>query len=591
LIKKIKNIAFVIITGFLLNSCASILMPSGGPKDITPPGIKESIPENYSVNFNEKKIFIKFDEFIQLKNINQSLIISPPLPEKPKIIAKGKTLMIDINNELEDSTTYTFNFGESITDITEGNAQKNFQFIFSTGNFIDSLQIEGKIINSFDLLEEENALIMLYNNYEDSIPYKEQPLYLAKTNANGNFVLNNIKTGTYKMFALKDMNNNYLFDQPNEQVAFLDSLITPKAELLLKIDTIIADTNAIDTTAIDSIVNTSTTIYSPKDIIMYLFEEDNSEQYISNSDRKMKGKCVFNFNKTLKDTFIIKPINFDIPDKELLIEKNLTNDTIICWISDTSICNLDTLCFSVSYFKKDSNEISFLNTDTINLRYRQVKKVRKKDIEIQDTTLKFKTSIVSGNKIDINKDILIDFETPLNNIDTSLILLSEIIDSVKTPVEFKFFRDSFSLRKYHINYKWEQEKIYNFSIVPNAFTDIFNKTNDSLNFDFNIEQEEHYGSIILNITNIQEAIIIQLMNANQKVIHELFIEQNKKIKIPYLHPGKYELKIIFDKNKNKKWDTGKYLKNIQPEKVLFYQEEIDIRGNWDLDVEIDLLKK
>jgi hypothetical protein len=170
---------------------------------------------------------------------------------------------------------------------------------------------------------------------------------------------------------------------------------------------------------------------------MYLFEEDNAEQYISNSVREMKGKCVFNFNKTLKDTFIIKSINFDISDKELLIEKNLTNDTIIYWIHDTSICNLDTLCFSVSYFKKDSNETYFLNTDTINLRYRQVKKEKKNNVEIQDTTLNFKTSIVNGNKIGINKDIIIDFETPLNSIDTSLILLNEIIDSVKTSVKFK----------------------------------------------------------------------------------------------------------------------------------------------------------
>jgi len=219
----LKKLFFISI---IFYSCAQVVPLTGGDKAVTPPKVVSSSPENKSVNFHEKMIVIKFDEFIQLKNLSQQLIISPVMDEVPKITVKGKELIIKIESDLEENTTYNFNFGQAIVDLHESNPLPNFKYVFSTGAILDSLTYSGKVADAFDLDPVEKVNVMLYKDLEDSIPLISQPYYLALTDKSGNYSLSNLAAGTYRVFALKDINYNYIFDLPQEKIAFKSSPVT-----------------------------------------------------------------------------------------------------------------------------------------------------------------------------------------------------------------------------------------------------------------------------------------------------------------------------------------------------------------------------
>ncbi len=597
-----------LIVLLLLYSCANVVAPSGGPKDTTPPEIVKSIPENYSVNFNEQKIYIAFNEYIQLKNINQQLLISPPLKEKPEIKIKGKNLIIDLQNELQDSTTYAFNFGDAIVDVNEGNILKNYQFVFSTGDYLDSLLIAGYVLNAFNLKPEENVFVMLYENLNNplfergwdgpgvgrgvSAPITDTAHYVSRTNKTGSFSINNIKTGEYLIFALKDVNNNYLFDQPNEEVAFLDSLIIPEAEIIITTDTINND----------SIVTRSNTVFTPKNLQLFLFMEDTKRQYISKSLREEKGRCTFIFSRPLKDSLLISPLNFTPQNNWNIIEKTtireITSDTITCWITDTLISNMDTLIFQLNYQKKDSLGNYQLFSDTVSLSFipQQISKKKKKQTFKTDTLI-LKLNIQNSSVFALNKNISIECSHPVYsrdvacNVSTSKIKLYQIKDTIEVSEEFEFSKDSVHLRKFYISYPFEENTSYKLLIYPGAFKDIFGFSNDTILLNFVIQKADYYGNLYVDFSNISTNTIIQLMDLKENIIIEKSINSDSvRVEFTYLKPQQYKLKLIFDKNNNTKWDTGKYLENIQPEKVLFYPEEINIRSNWDVELSWDVEK-
>ena len=241
----------------LLSDCAKIGSPTGGPRDEDPPKLVESEPENYSLNFEGNEIEITFDEYIRLNNINQELVISPPIGENPDVRLKNKSILINLmGTELKENTTYTLNFGMAIEDNNEGNELPNFEFVFSTGDYLDSLAVYGQVLEAFSLQPpEEPMTVMLYDTLSDSIVYREPPIYIGKTDEEGYFRIQNIRPDTFKLFALKDMNYNLLFDIPNEPVAFLDTVLLLNPEFFSKFepDTAITDTTLIDTTVSDSL--------------------------------------------------------------------------------------------------------------------------------------------------------------------------------------------------------------------------------------------------------------------------------------------------------------------------------------------------
>ncbi|HSH52404.1 MAG TPA: Ig-like domain-containing protein, partial [Bacteroidales bacterium] len=441
---------------FWISGCAKIVAPTGGPKDVDPPKVLSSNPPNYSTNFEGDKIEITFDEFIQLKDLNQNLVVSPPIEEKPEITVKGKSLIIEFFTELIDSTTYNIYLGNSVQDYNEGNPIENFQYVLSTGKYIDSMSVEGKVLNAFNLLPQEDVLVMLYSNFSDSVPIKNIPEYISKTNEEGFFQINNIRNETFKIFALRDANKNYLYDLPNEGIAFSDSIVKFRMETEMVADTIfvhdslLADPNAmiLDTlwiasekfsndslktdTAdyekdsmivikhkpIDTITTRIRSYYPVPVFYLMFFNEDKETQYLANSKRDDKRKLEVMFNKPLKDSVAITLVDTIIESEWYIKEINPSNDTKFYWLTDSSLYNKKNLKTTISYLKEDSNMVYQWSTDTINFRYFEPKK---KKGEVSDTSLAVNLNVKNKSTFDLNKQIMLQFNTPIHSVDAEQI--------------------------------------------------------------------------------------------------------------------------------------------------------------------------
>ena len=612
--KKYQFIITVISVLFVFRGCAKIGSPMGGPKDETPPRVVRSTPDNYSTQFNDKRIEIEFDEFVQLKNINQELVVSPPQKEKPIVRLRNKTMIIDLKETLLDSTTYTFNFGQAIADNNESNLLENYQFVFSTGSFVDSLGVSGLILNAFDMKpSEEPITIMLYDDFYDSIPYKEIPIYIGKSTKKGYFEINNLKSDTFKVFALKDKNYNLIYDLADEDIAFLDTTLILSVELIssildsLKIsqDTmksdslIIAETDNLVTPIQDSLLQDTLiqdTLTFPKrekysiSFELFLFHEDNKPQYLSGSNRKNQKRIEFYFNRPIMDSLHIEPLNFTCDSNWYILEQNKTGDTLYYWIKDSIIFKQDTLRMHLRYLVTDSVLNYVLYDDTVSLVFTKeiAKSKKRQETAKKEENLKLIAGIQQGAIQDLFKGISIISEYPIEVTDISKLRLFKIDDTLKYPQVFTLTHDSFNLRKYWINHDWEEIMNYRLFIEPGAFNDIYGLSNDTNDISFKTQSIDHYGRLILTLVNVDQNILIQLLNDKDNIIRIITQHESKPVEFPWLEPGKYKLKIIFDTNGNGMWDTGKYLSGLQPEEVQFYSGEVNIRENWDIELAWDL---
>ncbi|OFX88086.1 MAG: hypothetical protein A2W99_10945 [Bacteroidetes bacterium GWF2_33_16] len=605
---RIKAISFCYIgIIFIAMGCAQVVTPTGGSKDSEPPVIKLSKPENFSTNFKNKNVSITFDEYIQLKDLNKSLIISPPMEEKPMIRVKGKTLNINFDSFLKDSTTYNLYFGNALQDFNEGNPYLNFQYVFSTGSYIDSLSIKGKILNAFDLVSVEDVFVMLYSELTDSVPYKQIPEYISKTDKEGTFRINNIRNDKFKIFALKDANNNYLFDNSSEEIAFSDSIITFAPETINHIDTIfkIQDNNTKNSSEkddlvlkkqakkpeIDTIIEHSYVGYPIKSYTLLMFAEDFETQYLLNYKRDEKYKLEFIFNRPVKDSLIFEVL--DNSNAQYIKEVSTQKDTFIYWLTDTLDFNEKEISCLVSYQKLDSTKQYYWKTDTLKMQYLEVKKSKKDEIE---SDFKIDLNIKDKSTLDLNNTITINLGNPIQYIDTTNLALFSITDSVETIVPFNLNLDKAKLRKYSLSANWQENTNYRFEILPSAIKDIYGNTNDTLITKFRTQKLDFYGKLLIKINGIEnnKNVIVQLITSSKNsedVIREKYINENQEVEFSFLPPKEFLVKLIFDENNNKVWDTGNYLKHIQPEEVLYFEKPAKIRSNWDVEIAIDLTKR
>ncbi|MBC8172557.1 MAG: Ig-like domain-containing protein [Chitinophagales bacterium] len=547
--KQTTGILFILLS--FACGCANIVTPSGGEKDETPPVIDTIFPPNNSLFFNAREIEIHFKEYFQATDIFNQLVISPPLAESPDIKVKGKKLILKFNSSLRDSTTYTINFGESIKDITEGNVLENFTYVFSTGSYIDSLQISGQMADAFTGVNIEKGYAVLYPVTNDSSFLKEKPYYFAKTDKGGNFQIHNIKEGTYNLYGIEDQNFNFFYDLPNERIAFLDSALV-----------------------IDSTIN---------NIKLNIFSEDKIKQHFLGAKSYRYGQSKISFNKNAEDVSI--QYSGEQNDKGFF-EKNSTGDSITFWHPDP-------------YLDKHTFTIRYDTTDTIiNVAVKSIHK----DSSMAQFKNTFKSNAMPVKRgtgqsnlfagWDLNKTIQISFVNPLESIDTAGILVTE--DSTKQQLLPVLTIDSNDRRRVFVMYQWKPSVRYSIHMQSGSMTDIFGLYNDSATFFIETKEIEDYGTIKLNIVNkTNEQIILQFMKNDQSIISERIItdEIAPPITYNYLLPETYLLRAIIDKNKNKKWDTGDYEKKIQPEQVIFYDESLASKANWEIEIEWNITLK
>jgi len=566
------------ISIFVFVDCANVGAPSGGPKDTQAPVILQSVPENESVNFSANKIKIDFDEYIKLKDLNKNLIISPPMNEEPVVKVKNKSLVIDIKDTLLKNTTYTFNFNDAIVDLNEGNAKSNFKFVFSTGKVIDSLKMSGTILNAFDLKPVESIFVVLYKNTNDTMPLKQKPYYITKTDKTGKFEFTNISKTNYLIFALDDKNNNFIFDLPAENIAFSDTLVYPDIKITEKNDTI-----KTDSLHSDSVVVLKSEEYLPNNLKMFLFEEEHKKQFLVSNKRVSKEKINFIFNNTLKTAPEIKLLN-NLSDNCFFTDTNSTNDTLNIWITDSAIYNLDTLNITLKHEQTDSTEKIIFKTDTLQLTKPTYLKNGEQHFNNNLTKNKILLNIKDKGILDIYKSIKIMSVVPLKHKNINKICLYQQKDTNFVKITPDISADSLNSKQINVKYKWDESTKYRLIIYDSCFADIYNNFNDSTTVNFTTTKFTDYGNLKINLDSVNNrTVILQLLDAKQNLIKEYFSNVNNSFNFSYLKPGKYYLKIIFDKNNNKKWDTGNYRKKQQPEKVMFFDKEINIRANWDVE--------
>ncbi|MFO8128283.1 MAG: Ig-like domain-containing protein [Bacteroidales bacterium] len=607
------NPALCLSLALFLACCANPSAPTGGPRDVYPPQMLGSEPPNATTGFESGRIRLYFDEFVKLNNPAGEVFISPPLEETPEYKTRGKSVIIDLNQALKDSTTYSIFLGKAVTDITEGNPMPYTTYVFSTGDVLDSLSLAGRVMRARDLEPQQDVLVMLYPAGSDtipldSVPYLIRPFYVAKTLEDGSFVLNNLRPGKYKMFALNDMNKNYLYDQPTEEIAFVDSLVSPYYFEFLERDSISGDTAGPagevpgDTMAPgyhmilgdDTIPIPGDTLHKygqVKDTIPFsdeagidtlmqeseypfyelmLFQEVDSSQRLLEAGLSRPGLLVFIFRMPVKDPAII-PLDTASGQLRKIEEWNPRMDTLNYWVRPNGI---DSMRFVIL----DDT----LVLDTLDMALKEDykgRRMRKEDPVPEPVRY---NANVRQSRFDIDRELTLTFSNPILHADLSEALLIEGSDTLRAQMEFK---DTVLKRRLRVVHKWKPDASYKIMLPDSVLTDWLDQQNDSIHVVFRTRPLTDYGIIRLNMV-IQDPVypyIVQLMDTKDRIIQEVYCRERGSYELEMLDPGDYQIKAIQDRNGNKKWDTGIYLEDIQPEKVFYYPEVINVRANWDVE--------
>ncbi len=518
--------------------CAKEVRPTGGPKDTTPPSILASSPKDKSLNFEGNEIRLEFDEFVQLKDVEKELFISPFMANKPKVVLKRKAVVLTFEEPLKDNITYTVDFGRSIVDNNEGNPATGLKFVFSTGDQIDSLFVMGNLIEASTGAAKEDVYVSLYHHDSeaDSLLYKRTPDYLARTDKAGNFRIEHIKSGNYLLYGLEDLNNNYLFDDNAESIAFLDSLL---------------------------VVNDSTANHN---LQLRLFNEGKEKPKQLSKKHEEYGRCEVIYSKPLIDPEVLVLDSLFESDNHIF-KYSTENDTISLWYKE-------------------------IHPPKITLV------VKAQDLEAD--TVKFKKTISpelgKGLKLKVQNSQKgaavhsLPYKTPL------ILTANHPLESVN-PEKFELYKDSIKLNasveleELHtstcsVSYPWEADSVYNVIVYPGGITDYFGKENDTLKFSLKSRSLESYGNLILLLSGRPDtsSLFYQLHNSKGHMIEKAAITDTT-LQFNYLEPGSYELRVCKDENQNLQWDSGDLLLKSQPEGILFFKG-ISVKPNWDSEYEI-----
>lgn len=569
--------ATALIMLFIL-SCAKISAPSGGPKDNDPPLILKSQPENSTVLFTGKSFTITFDEYVVLDRITEKFMVSPPLAVKPDIRLKGKSLLVSWDEELADSTTYTFYFQDAIRDNNEGNPIPNYQYVFSTGSVLDSLSLTGNVFDANNLEIVEDITILMYSNLSDSAPRKLLPAYISRPDPSGGFMISNIRPGQYRLYALKDLNGNRRYDLDDEIFAFSDSVIniTPEAYYGLVPDTLkYRPPTATETTKPDLFLFGLHRLYA--------FQQESKKQYLKFTERKSAWSIGFGLALP-SDSGQVSMALTDASPESWYMENNRNRDTFMLWITAPEVYERDLIEGLLTFPFTDSTGTIIARTDTLNFRY------TKPAIPRGGTGRKPALSLSSNltGRLRPGTEPYFTAATPLIEPDTSLITLTETIDSVMTELAYYFIRDSTTGRRIMMRTALTPGGAYSLICLSGAFRDIYGNATDSINYRFSIATEEDYGSIKVSLSGYEGDVIVQLVADRDKVVREAYVRSPGVVSFPLLDRGRYRLKAVYDLDSNRVWTTGDFNLLRNPEPVTYYPGELEVKINWALEQDWDL---
>jgi hypothetical protein len=535
------NFLLYLIPILVLFGCAAQQPPQGGPRDLTPPKLVKAVPANKTRNFAAKEIDLQFDEFIKLTNQYQEISMSPAMEKAPEYNSNKRDLKIKFKDTLQKNTTYVINFGKSIQDVNESNVLKNFTYVFSTGPHIDSLSVTGSVTNTVTQEKEKDVTVMLFPVKQDTLFGKKKPSVYATTDSSGNFSLNNLHENDYRIYALKETAPNKIFDNDQELIAFL------KNPIHLKSDT--------------------------SNIQLNLFKQLPEKFRFSEKRFDTDGKMVFVFNKALNKPSIkiIYPADLN---KQKQVEFSKTKDTASVYLHNMNFDSVRVVVF-------DNNK----PVDTTSLL-----KAKKESFQ---RTLTFKYNINGNNLLKPGTDLILTASLPVENFDNSRVTLNE--DSTAVAVsDYTIQKDTGNFKKFALKYRWRQGSKYEIILNENAFTSIYGDKNKRIPKKFQVDKTENYSSLTVKVTvppDTSKAYVVELLNEQKVVLQSNPIRSSTSVVYNNYMTGKYLIRVIYDENRNGRWDSGNVRQKRQPENIWVSDKVIALRPNWEAEEAITVPKE
>ena len=592
-----KKLLYICCIALAMIGCARMGQPDGGWYDDDPPKVVACIPKDQATNISAKKITILFDEYIKLTDATNKVIVSPPQLEVPDIKATGKKIVVELQDSLVPNTTYTIDFSDAISDNNENNPMGSYTYSFSTGERIDTFEVSGYVLDASNLEPIKGIMVGLYNDLADSAFQTKPMLRVSRTDSRGHFVVKGVAPGTYRAYALQDMDGDFRFSQKSEMIGYNHLTFEPGSKPDTRTDTIWRDSLHID-----ALIKVPYTHFLPDDITLLAFTHVQTDRFLIKTERVEANKFSMYFSYGNPQLPVIKGLNFD-SDSAFVIETNEKQDTIHYWLRDTALVNQDTLRMEVSYLMTDSAGVLINQTDTTDVlakvsfakRQKELNKQKdqwRKDIEKRlkrgeeaDTIWREKPLEVKYDapaSMDPDKIVRIEMPTPLQHCDTAAVHLYSMIDSVWYESDCRMVPIPNQIRNYKLLADWRPGVEYSLEVDSAAFIDIYGNVSDAFKQGIKVKTEDEYGTLKLNITGVEDsAMIVQLLNSSGKIVKQVKT-QNHTAEFKFIKPDKYYVSAFIDSNGNGIWDTGNYTDDRQAEAVYYYPREIECKAKWDV---------
>ncbi len=552
--------------------------PTGGDYDFDPPQVIRSNPAFNATNVTTNKIQIYFDELVQVERPAEKVIVTPPQKRLPKIQAISNRVIVEFRDTLLPNTTYTIDFTDAIADNNEKNPLENFSFSFSTGDIVDSLSISGKVLSADNLEPVQSIYVGLHSDLNDSAFITKPFDRISRTNDKGEFTIRGVAEGEYRLFALDDKNRSFIYQNPTDAIAFMDSLIVPVHTRAIRQDTIYNNDLSVDT-----IIDVHYTQFLPDNIVLRTFVAEYGRQFLQKYERLSVNELMLYFGAP-EPQATVKPLNF-VPDGDwFVLERSQKNDTLKYWITDPLIMEIDTLKLEVTYFMRDSLDNLVPAIDSLNFvdrnRARQRRNDSKNDKKDENISFLGLTTNLRGG-MDVTAPVNIKFDQPVRDFDANLFTLQHLVDSVYVDEIINIVSDSLNPTQYSFRYKWEPGETYRLIADSAAFTSYTGLWNNTLSTVFNIRKLEEYGNLYIELNGLNQntPAFVELLNESDKPLRKSFV-RNGSVLFMNLNPGIYYARLIVDANNNGKWDTGDYYNNIQPEEVYYCNRYFQVNENW-----------
>ncbi|MFM2136464.1 MAG: hypothetical protein RL021_1864 [Bacteroidota bacterium] len=530
----VRTLSFIFC--LLATSCALQIAPQGGERDTRPPVLQRAIPPSGTTGFDAKEVVFEFDEYLQLKDVASKLVVSPPLRQNPVVKVRKNRLIMELEDTLHAATTYTFNFGDAIADLNEGNTYPELTYVVATGSVLDTLRMSGSVQKAEDLKPEKGMLVMLYpSGSEDSIPYQERPLYFSKTDDLGNFTVQNIAPGSYRLFALVDGNSNYIYDDPSERIAFLQKEVTPPDSALRLASFKKSGPVKLSRAAADGPGKVALILSRPDSLSSIRLLSDSVRCGVRNRIASALG------------------------------------DTLYYWYTDLMT---DSMTFEVRLRERtDTIQVRLSRLDTTSIRKR--------------AAFQFAVEVPAAASGLQPTHLPLQFRTnhPIESFDTSLVSIAR--NGVPVPLPAPSLSNPTTLQ---FDVPWEEEQPYEVLVDPGAFRDIFQLKNDTLRFRFTTNASTDYGSLRVSMNGVAASgsSVLLLVSDDDRPIRKAVFASDTVCLFEHIVPGNYRLKRVDDRNNNGQWDSGDDLLRMQPEAVIYYADPVPVRANWDVEVKWNL---